>query len=211
MRPEALLGDNNDMLNRGKKPACWAVTMGVVVLVAVGLTSRDRILETWWLYRLEYGDSKERRDAAERLGEIGSLRALPRLLRVLADDGPVTLGTGAVVGTAFAPDGTVLAASDFNGDGMLDLVVANTGTLLSTNEILRFCTCPEFRFIHLPVDPAYLQALLKITQRRAGETVSFLINTLEAKDEETRVLLVAAESGCQGVPRRRGQTQCRLP
>ncbi len=50
------------MANRDKKTAFWAMTLGVVVLIAVGVTSpKDWVLEAWYLHDLEHGDRKARR------------------------------------------------------------------------------------------------------------------------------------------------------
>ena len=73
------------MANRDKRTAFWAMTLGVVVLVAVGVTSKDWVLETWYLHELEHGDEAEKRAAAEKLGEMGSVRAIPGLFEALKD------------------------------------------------------------------------------------------------------------------------------
>ena len=91
---------------------------------------------------------------------------------------------------AFSPDGKLIATGA--ASGTIRIWNATTGTLVPADPILRFCTCSEKRFTHVPGDPVYLRALLKITQMRRGETVPVLINALEAEGEDTRVRLVAA-------------------
>ena len=67
----------------GKKVAWWGGTMGVVVMVCFGLAAKDRILETWYLWRLESKNEEARGVAAERLGEMKSVRAIPKLVEAL--------------------------------------------------------------------------------------------------------------------------------
>jgi hypothetical protein len=65
---------------QGRTVAVWSVVLGVLVLVGAGWAMRERVAEEYWLYRLEDGDEEEKRVAVERLGEIGSARALPIIL-----------------------------------------------------------------------------------------------------------------------------------
>jgi hypothetical protein len=62
--------------------AMWCVGVGVVVVVVMGMVLKDRIREEYYLYRLEHGDKEAKKVAAERLGEIGSVRAVPVILRL---------------------------------------------------------------------------------------------------------------------------------
>jgi len=57
----------------------WAGVLGLVVIIATGFALKDWIREEWYLYRLTQGDEKAQRAAAERLGEMRSVRAVPLL------------------------------------------------------------------------------------------------------------------------------------
>lgn len=63
-------------MKRGRRVAWLAGVLGAVVLVALGVAAKDRILEEWYLYRLEAGSEKEREAAAEVILELRSVRAL---------------------------------------------------------------------------------------------------------------------------------------
>ena len=67
----------------GKLIARWSVALGLAVLVACGVAFRDRIAEEWWLYKLESGELEEQKVAAEKLVEMGSVRAVPVMLENL--------------------------------------------------------------------------------------------------------------------------------
>ncbi len=51
----------------------------VIVATAFVFGVRDKLLENWYLSRLESKDAATRHVAVERLGELGSLRAFPWL------------------------------------------------------------------------------------------------------------------------------------
>ncbi len=53
--------DDQGMNNCGKKITWWSVGLGVVAVVGVGVFSRDRILEKYFVYKLRHGDD-ERHD-----------------------------------------------------------------------------------------------------------------------------------------------------
>jgi HEAT repeat protein len=68
---------------KGKTVAMCAGVVGFLVLVGAGVAIKDRIAEKYWLQKLRNGDAEEKRKAAYRLGALGSLRAVPLLLREL--------------------------------------------------------------------------------------------------------------------------------
>ena len=70
---------------RGKLVAWYSVTLAVVVLAACGFVFRDAFVEEWYIRRLRSGDEKEVEAAAEKLVEVGSVRAVPYLLEAFAD------------------------------------------------------------------------------------------------------------------------------
>ena len=53
--------------------------LSMVVLVASGFALKRPILEQWYLWELDSEDEQERKLAAEKLGELHSVRAIPRL------------------------------------------------------------------------------------------------------------------------------------
>lgn len=59
------------------------VAIGLAVLVGAGIASKDRVLEEWWIHKLKNGAEKERMAAAERLADMGSVRAIPVIAQLL--------------------------------------------------------------------------------------------------------------------------------
>ncbi len=66
---------------RGKSIAISTAVIGVVVLVAAGIVSKDRIIEDWYIWRLEKGSEEAQVAAVERLGNMKSVRAMLALAR----------------------------------------------------------------------------------------------------------------------------------
>ncbi len=55
--------------------------LGVGVVVVAGITLSPSLRERYWIWKLESGETEEERvSAAERLGEIGAVRAIPSLI-----------------------------------------------------------------------------------------------------------------------------------
>lgn len=61
------------------------IIVGSLVLVIAGFALRDRVFEQWLLWKLESGNEQARKIAAERLGEMRSARAAPRLVQILRE------------------------------------------------------------------------------------------------------------------------------
>ena len=61
--------------------------LGLAVLVAAGATFQRPLLERWYLWRLDSKNEAERKVGAQKLGEIGSLKAIPRLLEIFRQEG----------------------------------------------------------------------------------------------------------------------------
>jgi hypothetical protein len=57
------------------------ICIGGTLSVAAVISSKDLIIEQWWLYRLRSDNPDEVQIAATRLGEIGSVRAVPVLVQ----------------------------------------------------------------------------------------------------------------------------------
>jgi HEAT repeat protein len=67
--------------HKGRLLAWGSAAGGLIVLLGCAVAFRDRIAEEWWLWRLGSVDPAARGAAAEKLGEMGSVRALPGLLK----------------------------------------------------------------------------------------------------------------------------------
>jgi len=68
------------MAARGRTIALWSAGLGVIVLLGGAVALRERILEEWHIHKLRTGNPEEARRAAEALGRMGSVRAVPALL-----------------------------------------------------------------------------------------------------------------------------------
>ena len=68
------------MNRKSKTFALSTAVLGLVVLVAAGIAAKDTIREQWYLHRLENGAEEEQIVAAEKLGDMRSIRAIPLLL-----------------------------------------------------------------------------------------------------------------------------------
>ena len=53
------------------------------MLAIAGYAFRDEAVEQWYLWELESEDEAQRRVAADKLGEMGSIRAIPELVELL--------------------------------------------------------------------------------------------------------------------------------
>ena len=74
---------------RGKLFAAGAMALGVLVIAVTAVILRNRILEWWYLRKLETSDGKERIAAIESLGAIGCEEALSQLVENdLRETGP---------------------------------------------------------------------------------------------------------------------------
>jgi HEAT repeat protein len=71
---------------RGRVVAIAAVLLGLTVLGAAGFSFRQRILEEWYFVQLRSRDSGKRYFAATHLGEMRSVRAVPRLIDTYLSD-----------------------------------------------------------------------------------------------------------------------------
>ncbi len=57
--------------------------VGIVVLVAAAFSLKPVILEQWYIWKLESEDKAIRVAAAEKLADIGSVRAVPHLIQAI--------------------------------------------------------------------------------------------------------------------------------
>jgi hypothetical protein len=79
------------MKPRGKIVAFSTAAVGLVVLAGVAVARKESILERWYLWRLESEELEDRVHAAEKLGELGSAKAVPLLIRSVARWGDLSI------------------------------------------------------------------------------------------------------------------------
>ena len=58
------------MRRRGKSIAITTVVLGLAVLGAAGIASKDRIVEQWFIYKLRHGDEEEHECGGEVRREV---------------------------------------------------------------------------------------------------------------------------------------------
>ena len=68
---------------RNKFIVSGVAVFGIAVLVASGFALKRPVLEEWYLWKLDSENDEERKVAAEKLGEMGSVRAIPPLVEIL--------------------------------------------------------------------------------------------------------------------------------
>jgi hypothetical protein len=71
------------MTGRGRAVAVASTLAGIAVLLAAGWCLRDVAVEEWYIHRLGSKDPIDLRRVIERLQEMRSTRAIPRILEVL--------------------------------------------------------------------------------------------------------------------------------
>jgi len=71
--------------SRGKTIAIFTAAVGLAALVACAILCRNQILEMWYVRDLRSSELPVRKNAAARLGEIGSRRAAKALLEILEE------------------------------------------------------------------------------------------------------------------------------
>ena len=71
------------MTSKGKRLAQLTITLGVLVLLIAGYAFREEAAEQWNLWKLESDDEATRVTAAEKLGEMRSVKAVPMLMELL--------------------------------------------------------------------------------------------------------------------------------
>jgi HEAT repeat protein len=73
----------------GRRFFRFSVVAAVLVLAGAIVANGDRILERWYVYRLDSANVEVRKHAVERLWELGSRRAGPRLAEIAWTDDAV--------------------------------------------------------------------------------------------------------------------------
>ena len=59
--------------------------MGIAVLIVAGIMLQRPLRERYWLWKLESETEDQTSEAAERLGQTGSVKAIPSLINALAE------------------------------------------------------------------------------------------------------------------------------
>ncbi len=72
-------------VRRGKLVGLGAVVVGIGVLLVAGFASKRLILEEWYVSKLQSTDQETRENAAKALGEYGSVRSIPPLMKAHSD------------------------------------------------------------------------------------------------------------------------------
>ncbi len=71
------------MTKEGKRITHLMIALGVLVLLVAGYAFRDRAVEQWFIWQLESEDKAVRVAAAEKLADIGSMKAVPHLIQAI--------------------------------------------------------------------------------------------------------------------------------
>jgi hypothetical protein len=139
------------------------LTLGIacaaaLVLAAVAVAGRERLLERYYILRLNAADEPGRRHAAERLADFRSVDAVPHLVRRLEAEARETDGE-AGLGSPFA---RAICRIGFAAAPALDAAVSREWQRVA--EVRRF---PE-KHSRRDFDTRFLQVLYEI--RRAWES-----------------------------------------
>jgi hypothetical protein len=70
----------------GRTAALASAAAAIVVLLLAGVLGRGAVAEWWYIFRLGSPDEDARLAAANKLGEMGSVRAVPRLLELIKQE-----------------------------------------------------------------------------------------------------------------------------
>lgn len=202
------------MTSRSRKVIASMVTaVGIAVVVAAGFAFRPALFEQWYLWKLKSRDESERTSAAERLAEMRSVRAAPRLARILCEFAAgqpyLTFGDGTSAyfpGRRMTPDHYSAEALVRIGPPALPALVEALAT-----EDVRVHACVYSTLLTIgPATPQEVPSLTELTThenaevrrkavnvlRLSGSAVSAaipdLILALDDEDEQVQSLAVSA-------------------
>ncbi len=71
------------MTNKGRRRTHLIIALGILALLIAGYASRDLALEQWFIWQLGSDDKAIQVAAAEKLADIGSVRAVPHLIQAI--------------------------------------------------------------------------------------------------------------------------------
>ncbi len=89
--------------------AIGVVVVGAMVIVWAGIAFEEKLVEQWYLWKLDSAEEEDQQLAAEKLGQMKSRKAIPRLVEILRE--APKKHRGAIRSTAFSPDGTRLVTT----------------------------------------------------------------------------------------------------
>ncbi len=76
----------SEMIEKKRRLTTWLVIgIGSLVLVVAGFASKDKAVERWYLSKLKSEDREEQRTAIQKLGEMRSASAAPRLVELFRE------------------------------------------------------------------------------------------------------------------------------
>jgi hypothetical protein len=158
---------------KGRLLAWGSVAVGTVVLLACTVAFKDRIAEKWWLHKLESGEREDQKVAAERLADMGSVRAVPvllhRLREIVGDDSREQGLDIVLLGTFDGYPVTGIKTNDFRGLMPVDATIIHD--------------------VAVPVDGTFLiEALWKITVISGRTCTAHWAEALRDEDQQTRFL-----------------------
>ena len=104
-----------DMKVRGRRVTIGVVVVGAIVIVWAGIAFEEKLVEQWYLWKLDSVEEQEQQLAAEKLGQMKSRRAIPRLVEILRR----SKLPSAFRSVAFSPDGSRIFFT--SRDGTLEL------------------------------------------------------------------------------------------
>ena len=99
-----------DMKVTGRRVAIGVAVVGTMVVVWAGIAFEEKLFEQWYLWKLDSGEEEEQELAAEKLGQMKSKRAIPRLVELLrgsaARSGAVCVDGSRIVNVALSDAAT---------------------------------------------------------------------------------------------------------
>ena len=189
------MSSSTDVSRRARYWSLGAVGLGIVVVLIAAFASRRIILEEWQLSRLQSTDQQTRKNAAQALGEYGSVRSIPLLMRATRTDSfGFDLGGWAWLFAKMLNRREVLAVqmSAISPDvihepGLSTLHKSLKRQLVAVDADLAGNATPVDSTL---MNSPYWQSLTKITQREKKAAVPYLLHELDGDDWRIRWLAV---------------------
>ena len=111
------------MTRKGKRLTYLVASLGLLVVLIAGYAFRDKAVEQWYLLKLESEDEEERKVGAEKLGEMGSARAIPQLVQTMGQNLTMMVGRSSYGNLSYlariTPVGDESAAASFGAVGSI--------------------------------------------------------------------------------------------
>jgi len=179
---------------RGKAIALCSIGLGLFVLLLAGFVLKDRVLEEYYLHKMEGSRGKEKEAVLQKLGRIGSARALKALLDSLKSASPDFVAISTRTGKAF------MFFSGFSSNLDTKGIVPAKGSSIKIWDVsqgyspsFRSLDCVRYsgRIIYTSINPSCFHALKGITGRLGASAVPHLIGVLESEDFAPRWIPVA--------------------